>query len=101
MLLDKITFSRQAPAAMFDPAMLEPLTGEYLVEGVQPSTIFRRGRTRYAHLPGQHTCKLKLRAAYWFELEGLKEFSMQFTRDAHGRVIHIHQSNGTFKARPQ
>ncbi len=101
--VDEIVFTRQAPAAMFDPAVLEQLAGEYLVEGVQPLTISRKGNTLYAHLPGQPVYRLKARDAFWFELEGLKGFSLQFECDAHGRVsrIRIYQPNGTFTARPQ
>ncbi|RMD76180.1 MAG: hypothetical protein D6818_00630 [Bacteroidetes bacterium] len=77
--------------------------GKYVVEGVQPLEISRKGNRLYASLPGQPTYTLAPRDAWWFDLAELNGFSMKFVLDENGKVkeVIIYQPNGTFRAQPK
>ncbi len=95
-----VLFTRMAEKVMREKSFLEPLTGQYQI-GAQTVTVsLQGGDTLILSISGQPARELVPRHGMVFDLKGLSGFSVEFKKDAAGKVIEavFYQPNGTFVA---
>jgi len=98
--VDDIVFTRVPDEAMRSRAFLEPLAGEYDLEGATVSVALR-GETLTLTVPGQPTYELEPVEGLRFDFAKLSGYSVEFRKDESGAVVEmaIRQPNGTFVAK--
>jgi CubicO group peptidase (beta-lactamase class C family) len=94
----EIVFTRIPERQMFERSFLEPLTGQYELPGTVLTIALKGDKTLVAVLPGQPERELIPVRGTTFDLQGLSDSSIEFKRDASGRVIEavIYQPGTTF-----
>jgi CubicO group peptidase (beta-lactamase class C family) len=94
----EIVFTRIAERQMFERSFLEPLTGQYELPGTTLTIALKGDKTLVAILPGQPERELIPVRGTTFDLQGLSGFSIEFKKDASGRVTEavIYQPGATF-----
>jgi CubicO group peptidase (beta-lactamase class C family) len=99
--VDPIVFHRRAGAEMRQRTFLEPFAGEYELGAVIVTVALRGEDTLTLTVPGQPTYVLEPVRGTTFNLKGLKGFSVEFKKDATGKVTEVvfYQPQGTAVAK--
>jgi len=97
--LDPLKFSRKEKEVQLTAQTIEKYTGEYDLAGTVV-TVYNKGNTLYALVPGQPDYELVSIGNDKFNLKIVQGYSMQFHADNTGKIIAVSfiQPNGTFKA---
>jgi hypothetical protein len=96
-----IVFTRVADEAMKQRSFLEPFVGQYEL-GPNVVTVALKGENQLTlTVPGQPTYELVPTRGTSFDLKGLNGFSVEFKKDASGKVTEMvsYQPNGTLVAK--
>ncbi|HLY60386.1 MAG TPA: serine hydrolase [Terriglobia bacterium] len=96
-----IVFNRIAEREMTTKGFLEPLAGQYLLGGVTDTVSLEGDRTLFLIVPGQPKYELIPRRGTTFDIKGLSAFSIEFKKDATGKVTEaiFYQPDGTYVAK--
>src|SRR5690606_26579685 len=95
-----IKFSRMPDESMMNKDFLEQFAGEYELMGMTVTITLRGEDTLIASVPGQGDQELVPYMGTTFNLKGLEGFSIEFKKNAEGKVIEalISQPGGAFTA---
>ncbi|HVC92073.1 MAG TPA: serine hydrolase [Pirellulales bacterium] len=99
--VDDIVFKRVGDDVMRKREFLEPLAGQYELNGVTIAVELRGEDALTVTVPGQPTYTLVPERELRFALKELDGFAVQFKKDGEGKVLEamFHQPNGTFAAK--
>jgi hypothetical protein len=99
--VDDIVFKRVGDDAMRKREFLEPLAGQYELNGVTIAVELRGEDTLTVTVPGQPTYTLVPERELRFALKDLNGFAVEFKKDEAGKALEavFHQPNGTFAAK--
>ncbi len=83
-----IVFTRMPDKQLTDRSFIEPFTGQYEIPGAPvPLTVSLRGdHTLVGNVPGQPDLELLPKRGTTFDLKGLAGASIEFKKDANGKV---------------
>ena len=101
-LSEDMTFKKQAPRRLSDPAFLQNLAGKYKMDKAETRvTIEARNRTLYATVPGQPTYTLEPFQGTEFKIKELNGYSVEFQLgpDNKATAISLIQPEGVFSAK--
>ncbi len=95
-----LTFTRQAPALVLDPAVAAKVAGQYNVQGTPVSVKLADGKLNMT-IPGQPAYELQPVGGLKFAMRGVAGYSVEFVLDSAGKVTGIifHQPNGVFEGK--
>lgn len=98
--VNPIVFTRMPDKSMANRAFLEPFVGKYEVMGMTVTIDLRGDTELVASIPGQGDQILEPYQGTTFNLKGLTGFSIEFKRDASGKVTEavITQPGATLSA---